>query len=321
MNEILVRAYANIALVKYWGKRDHEQNIPAVGSISIGLDGLCSETRSKLNEAGRHRLVIDGVSEGTIVERAGDFLDLICRQYGSDAHFDIESHNNFPTGAGLASSASGFAALTLAATELLGTTGDAGDMSRLARQGSGSAARSIYGGFVEMSATGNASASPLLAAKEWPLDVVIAITSKAQKRTGSTEGMLHTARTSPYYAAWVSSHENDMDAARQAIKERCFDDLAAVAEHSCMKMHAVMMSSNPALIYWNGTTLDIIHKVRQLQADGVPLFFTIDAGPQVKLICRPGEGQPVLEAISRVPGVLDASLTRVGGEPMVRQVS
>lgn len=315
--QLVVKAYANIALVKYWGKQAVEGNIPAVGSLSIGLDALCSETRIKVNNSGQHRLTLDGMQEGKAVERAKKFIELICSKYGKSMHFDVDSSNNFPTGAGLASSASGFAALTLAVTRVLGLEEEPGELSRLARQGSGSAARSLFGGFVEMSAGADASASPLLAAKEWPLEVIIAITSTAQKKIGSTEGMLHTASTSPYYSSWVNSHEVDMKLAREAISKRSFADLAKVSEHSCMKMHSLMMSANPALIYWNSVTLDLIHRVRELQADGLALFFTIDAGPQLKIVCQPGEGQKIFEKIKNVPGVLDVILTRVGGEPEV----
>lgn len=321
MKKIQVKAYANIALVKYWGKSNIKDNIPAVGSISIGLDGVCTRTSAKTIDGHQHQLKINNKTEGKEVERASQFVDLICTRYDRKEVLEINSSNNFPTGAGLASSASGFAALTLAVTKVLGISEDSRELSRIARRGSGSAARSVVGGYVEMSADEDASAVQLSPASDWPLEVIIAITSTAEKKTGSTDGMLHTAETSPYYKAWVSSHKDDMTAAREAIKSCSFDDLARVSEHSCMKMHAVMMSANPALIYWNEATLAIIHKVRQLQVQGHALFFTIDAGPQVKIICEADQVDTIHKAIRGISGVLDTKRAAVGGSPEISSLS
>lgn len=321
MKEIQVKAYANIALVKYWGKRDAKENIPAVGSISIGLDGLCSQTTAKVIAADSHQLTINESTEGKAVERASHFIDFVRSKYNRTESLEINSSNNFPTGAGLASSASGFAALTLAVTQALGIDENTRELSKIARKGSGSAARSVYGGFVEMSADDDASAIQLSPASDWPLAVIIVITSTREKQTGSTEGMIHTAETSPYYKSWISSHGEDLLSAREAIKSRSFAELGRVSEHSCMKMHAVMMSADPALIYWNETTLAIIHKVRQLQAQGMSLFYTVDAGPQVKVVCEAEQVSRIHGFIKAISGVLDTRLTSVGGSPEIETLS
>ena len=205
----------------------------------------------------------------------------------------VTSRNNFPTGAGLASSASGFAALVRAAEAALDLDLSPRERSVVARIGSGSAARSVFGGFVEMHAgtapDGNDSfAEPLLDAREWPLEVVIAVTAKGEKEIGSRTGMTRSAESSPYYSAWVAGQPPDLAAARAAIRARDFTALADVAEHNCLKMHAAALAARPPLVYWNGATVECLHTVRQLRAAGVPAFFTIDAGPQLKAVCQPG---------------------------------
>jgi len=317
MQSVVVKACSNIALVKYWGKRQLEGNIPAVGSVSIGLEDLWSRTRISKADAASHQICIDGALQGKSVERADQFVREFCAEFGKSTPLTIDSENNFPTGAGLASSASGFAALTMALNTFLDVGLEGEELARFARRGSGSAARSLFGGYVEMTADDDATARPLCQADYWPLDVIIAITQMEEKHIGSTEGMEHTARTSPYYAKWVSSHPQDMEIAREAILARDFKDLARVSEHSCLKMHAVMMSANPGLIYWNSVTLALIHHIRVLQEQGLGLFFTIDAGPQVKIICNPSDTQDVLGEIKTIPGVIQTRLTRVGGEPLI----
>jgi diphosphomevalonate decarboxylase len=139
----------------------------------------------------------------------------------------------------------------------------------------------------------------------WPLEVVIAVTSVAEKKVGSTEGMELTASTSPFYDAWIDSSENDLHEARVAIEGRDFELLATVSEQSCLKMHAVALAARPGLVYWNGTTVDCIHVVRELRQGGTPVFFTIDAGPQVKAICAPEESAGVARLLAEVPGVVE----------------
>jgi diphosphomevalonate decarboxylase len=218
------------------------------------------------------------------------------------------TRNNFPTAAGLTSSASGFAALVRAAEAALGLALSPRERSIVARQGSGSAARSIFGGFVEMHAgtapDGNDSfAEPLLASAEWPLEVVIAITAKGEKEIGSRSGMTRSASSSPYYAAWVAEQPPDLAAARAAIRTRDFGALAELAEHNCLKMHAAALAARPPLVYWNGATVECLHAVRRLRAGGVPVFFTIDAGPQLKAVCAPGARTEVERTLRAVPGV------------------
>lgn len=312
------RAYANFALVKYWGKRDRALNLPDVGSISITLDALHTTTRVHVEDGlESDRLTLNGQPDDVAARRARDLLDRIRLETGMDEFCRIESTNNFPTGAGLASSASGFAALVTAAVEVMAPGVGLSKRSEWARMGSGSAARSIFGGFVEMHkgvrADGADSiAEPILNGEAWPLEVVIAISQRGKKAVGSTEGMLRTATTSPFYRAWVEHQPADLDQARTAIRQRDFEALTAVSEGSALAMHGLAMSARPGLLYFNATTMACLHRVIELRSDGVSVFFTVDAGPQVKAVCLPGASRDVAEALSAVEGVTEVLTSTLG---------
>jgi diphosphomevalonate decarboxylase len=300
-------AHPNIALVKYWGKTDQGQNLPAVGSLSITLDGLATTTRVSFNPAANSdRFVFAGRAVPAMLSRVSACLDDLRRRVDVTTRAVVESDNDFPTAAGLASSASGFAALVVAADAALDAGLPAGELAEFARRASGSAARSIFGGFVELSLVDSGRRTEtrqLLEPEVWPLRVAIAVTETGPKMVGSTEGMLRTELTSPYYPAWVASSPADLSEARTAVDRRDFEALANVSESSCLKMHAVMMAARPGLFYWNGSTVECIRRVRQLRADGVPVFFTIDAGPQVKAICLPEAFENVRNELAAVRGV------------------
>jgi len=319
------RARANIALVKYWGKADARLKIPAVGSISITLDRLWSDTEVRFDPAlAADELELDGQSKPAQLARVTECLDLLRERAGVSTRARVVSRNNFPTGAGLASSASGFAALVGAAAAALDLDLSPQELSVYARRGSGSAARSIFGGYVEMlvgrAADGSDShAVPLLPAEAWPLDVVIAIAARGEKEVGSGEGMARSEQ-SPYYPAWVAAQPADLDQARAAIETRDFESLADVAEHSCLKMHAAALAARPPLFYWKGVTLDCIDAVRELRKEGVPVFFTIDAGPQLKAVCLPEARERVTARLAAVPGVLDVITTGLGPGLEARQI-
>jgi diphosphomevalonate decarboxylase len=306
MSSATALAHPNIALIKYWGKRDEESNLPAVGSLSITLDALTTRTTVHFDaNLGRDELVLNGTPARAEHGRLTRCLDALRTLAGRREYALVESTNDFPTGAGLASSASGYAALTIAGAAALGLDPANPRLEDVARIGSGSAPRSLYGGFVllENTATGTRCA-PLLAPDDWPLQVVVAVTTDASKSTSSRDGMRDSERTSPYYASWVESHPADLAQARQLVEARDFDALASLAEHNCLKMHAVMLSTRPPLTYWLPVTLACVQVIGQLRRDGVPVFFTIDAGPQVKAVCLPEAAHQVAQALGRVPGVL-----------------
>jgi diphosphomevalonate decarboxylase len=318
------RARANFALIKYWGKADARLNVPAVGSISITLDALWSDTDVALDPVmDADELVLDGQRRAEQLGKVSACLDLLRGRAGVRTRAQVVSANNFPTGAGLASSASGFAALVTAAARALDLDLTPREASIVARQGSGSAARSIFGGFVEMhagtAADGSDSfAEPLLAADDWPLEVAIAVTAVGEKAVGSSRGMTRSAKSSPYYSAWVGTQGADLAAARAAIARRDFEALADVAEHNCLKMHAAAMGAVPPLLYWNGATVECLNAVRRMRASGVPVFFTIDAGPQLKAICLPDARAGVAAELRAIPGVLDVLGSRLGAGAELR---
>ncbi len=304
------QAQPNIALIKYWGKRQTKLNLPAVGSLSITLDSLWTRTYVRFDSGlEKDEFHLNGQLDTIRCRRVSQCLDLMRRRANISYCAAVVSENNFPTEAGLASSASGFAALVLASSKALGLDLTDEELSEIARQSSGSAARSIFGGFVEMELGhckdgSDAIAHPLIGPEEWPLHVVVVITSDRTKIIGSTEGMQRTSLSSPYYQAWIQNHVSDIEAAKHAIASRDFYALADISEHNCLKMHGLALSTRPALIYWNGATVECMNCVRDLRASGTAAFFTIDAGPQVKVVCAPSETQKVMDALRNVPGVL-----------------
>jgi diphosphomevalonate decarboxylase len=304
-------AHPNIALLKYWGKQPGDDNIPAVPSLSLTLDGL--QTQTSVQPAARDCFVLNG-SETTDPKIAGALR--IWRQTCDIPPIHVETTNNFPTAAGLASSASGFAALITAIDACMDLQLSPAVRSGMARQGSGSAARSIFGGFVSL--RGPAWQAQTLAPPEhWPLKVLIAITSEERKGTSSTEGMLHSEGTSPYYPTWVAATKAGHQPMREAILARDFTALADQAEASCLMMHSVMMSSRPGLIYWSPATLACIHEVRTLRQAGLKAFFTVDAGPQVKVICDSESIAQVEARLAALPGVLKTLKCGLGGDATV----
>ena len=298
------QAQPNIALVKYWGKSDIARNLPAVGSLSITLDALYSRMAVEfLIESGPDELLLNGEPNDEMLPRVSACIDLVV---GKDRNaVRVRSESNFPVAAGLASSASAFAALVLAAFEASGKSADVLTMARIAGSISGSAARSFYGGFVELSVDGkNIDVRPIADADDWPLKVIVAITEEGPKPVSSGEAMIRGADTSPFYSSWVERQSDDLAGAREAVEQRDFEQLAAVSEHNCLKMHTVMWTSRPPIVYWNQATLSCMETVRELQKKSEPVFFTIDAGPQLKAVCLPSAETVVRDAFAEIDGVV-----------------
>ena len=313
---VLVSTATNIALVKYWGKRPGDSNQPATSSLSIGLEDLRTQTKMEIREGGADLIDFDGPSGGE--ERIRTYLNWVRQRFGSSRHFIIKTTNNFPSNTGLASSASGFAALAIAINEMLELSLSNIELSRLAMRGSGSAARSVLGGFVEIINDEKAYASSINPAEHWPLAVLVAIVDERPKEISSTDAMLRTSSNSPYYQAWIDTHPEDMVLARDAVIDRDFEKLAEVAERNCLKMHASIMTSRPSIIYWQPATLQIIKSVTAMRKNGIACFFTIDAGSQVKIICEPDQVNIVSETINTLDVVKKLITTRIGGSPIVK---
>ncbi len=313
------QAHPNIALVKYWGKRDGPENVPATPSLSITLSHLRTQTHVAFDPAFSARRV---TLNGAIVQDAkiDACIDRLVARAGRPLPpLRVETENNFPTAAGLASSASGFAALITAIDAALDLRLTDAERSVEARRASASAARSLYGGFATLAGDDTPDswiARPALDAAAWPLSVVIAICSEAPKAVSSTVGMIRS-KTSPYYARWVESAVTDFESARAAVVAHDFANLAQIAEANCLAMHAVMLSARPGLLYWTGATVECMACIRQLSADGERVFFTIDAGPQVKAVCETGSVDRVAAALGRVSGVKKVVTVGLGGPARV----
>jgi diphosphomevalonate decarboxylase len=297
------RAHANIALAKYWGKADVSLNLPAVPSLSLTLAGLSTLTRVDLDPAlTEDQFVLDGATaKDRPLARVISLLENV-REPGAP-RARVTSTNDFPTAAGLASSASGFAALALAASAAYGSRHSAEALSGIARRASASAARSLFGGFVALEA-GKDSAERVLEGAEFPVKMLIAVTRSGPKEVDSTAGMKHTLATSPYYPAWVEHAPSLYAEVRRAVLAKDLELLGAAMEQSALMMHASMFAARPALVYFTPATLAAVATVRALRTRGTLAFYTMDAGPHVKVLTSPSDARAVERALSETPGVL-----------------
>lgn len=308
----VAQAQPNIALIKYWGKRDHDKNLPAVSSLSVTLDSLWTKMSVEFGAgSGADTLLVNGSPAPAMEKRVSQCIDLVAGTERAAA--SIVSECNFPIGAGLASSASAFAALAVATAGACGKTHATQALAQLAGTSSGSAARSLYGGIVALTAGDeNIHVQPLLDQHEWPMEVIVAVTEKREKPIGSGAAMIRGEQTSPFYPSWVERQDEDLETAKEAVLARDFECLAAISEHNCLKMHSVMWSSKPPIVYWNSATLSCLETIRSLQSAGHAVFFTIDAGPQVKAVCLPESVAAVMDALQSTPGVLSLLRSKLG---------
>jgi diphosphomevalonate decarboxylase len=308
-------AHPNIALAKYWGKRDGEGNYPSVPSLSVTLEGLATRTRVELrDDVAADRLVLNGQpADPHALARATALLDRVRQAAGTGARAVVESANDFPTASGLASSASGFAALAVAAVRAAGLDWGAEQTSDLARRSSASAARSLFGGFVELDAGPSGTPSPGVApaplaarpvapADHLPLRVLVCVATEGPKPVGSTEGMRATATASPYHQAWMAEAPRVFRAMKTALEARDFAAVGELAERSALAMHANAIAAG--LVYWSGVTIEALGAVRALRARGTPAYATVDAGPHVKVLVRPEDAALAGTWMRAVPGVL-----------------
>jgi len=302
-------AHPNIALAKYWGKREDGHNLPAVPSLSVTLAGMTTTTTVRFDAAldADTFTLAGGPAAAGPMGRVVALLDRVRALSGVRERAAVSSDNDFPTAAGLASSASAFAALALAASSAAGLGWGADKVSDLARKSSVSAARSALGGFVELRA-GKPGDEDLWATEVAPADhfdlrVLVAVTREGPKPTLSTEGMLHTQRTSPYYPAWVETAPALAARVREAVLARDLQALGVAAEESALRMHAAAIAARPGLVYWVGATVEVMDEVRRLRARGTPAYFTIDAGPHVKVLTSAADAAAVERALAAVPGV------------------
>jgi diphosphomevalonate decarboxylase len=317
-------ARANIALAKYWGKSDVALNLPAVPSISITLEPMRTETTVRFDQALREDdLVLAGESiQGKPLTRAIKVLDQVRALAKLPLKARIETANNFPTASGLASSASGFAALVAASWTAAGLARDNARWSAMSRQASASAARSIYGGFVELprGVPGDASVAAKVIAppSHWDVRIVVAVATEEPKAVGSTEGMTLSEQTSPYYRSWVDCSDALTAQVREGILEKNLTKVGEAMEQSTLAMHACMMASRPGLIYFQPVTLAAFATVKKLRKAGVEVYATMDAGPHVKALCRAADAEKVAAAFADTPLVVRTLIAHPGAELEIR---
>ncbi|MBP1969998.1 diphosphomevalonate decarboxylase [Virgibacillus natechei] len=313
-------AHTNIALIKYWGKRNESLILPTNSSLSLTLDGFRTTTTVDFrDELSQDTFTLnDEIISGEQYNRVTAFLDLIRRSAGkNNLYAAVQSINEVPTAAGFASSASGFAALAAAGSKSIGLQVTDQELSRLTRQGSGSACRSIYGGFAEWKMGEQADGSdsfavPVAPTEHWDIRVAAVILSDTMKKVSSREGMKRTVETSPFYSGWIDSIPSDMEQMKKGIANRDFEKVGKIAEANCLKMHATTLGANPPFTYWLDTTLAVMQTVRSMRDKGIAAYFTIDAGPNVKVLYLPEDEKNVEKTLRETPGVTDVILSKSG---------
>lgn len=290
-------ARANIALIKYWGRRNDKLNLPLTSSISLTVDGLVTRTTVEADASLREdTLTINGATQtGAPLARAAVHLDRLRERAGSTLRCRVASENNFEASAGLASSASAFAALTVAGFAALGADVAPREQTTFARLGSGSAARSIFGGFVEWHAGDSHESSfaeQIAPASDARVHDVVVVLSGREKKTGSSEGH-NLAQTSPLNDGRLARVPALLDEVRAGIRANDVTRMGRAAEEDALLMHAVMMTSQPSLLYWTGDTVEGLHLARTWREEGLEAYVTIDAGPNLHLLCRDADAREV----------------------------
>ena len=301
------RAHTNIALIKYWGKKDQQLIIPQTDSLSLTLDKFYTDTTVTFDSGLKtDKLVLNGqLLDATATKRVSAFLDIVRQQSGISDYAHIKSQNHVPTSAGLASSASAFAALAGAASRAAGMSLSKRDLSRLARRGSGSATRSIFGGLVQWHrGTDDQSsyAEPIDQHPDFGLRMTAILLSQKAKRISSRHGMQEVVQTSPYYPAWRQVVAKDMQRIKRAIADSDINSIGKIAESNAMRMHALNLSAEPDFCYFNADTLKAMDAIKDLRSQGVSCYYTMDAGPNVKAIYNAKDQNVILSKLSAIFG-------------------
>jgi diphosphomevalonate decarboxylase len=309
-------AHPNIAFIKYWGNSDNTLRLPANPSLSMNLGALHTITTVTFAPAvaGDELFINHQAVTGSGLERVSQTLDLIRTQAGIALAARVESESNFPVGSGIASSAAAFAALAVAGSAAAGLSLTPTELSRLARRGSGSASRSVPAGYCEWSTGDDFSsvATSIAPPEHWDLRDMVVIVSQEHKAVGSTGGH-HLAGSSSLQEARIAGVAKRLQACREALLARDLSVLGPIIEEDAMIMHAVMMSSRPPLYYWNEATMALIQASQRWRAEGLPVYFTIDAGPNVHLICEATAAEAVMAQARKIRGVQDVLSSGPGG--------
>lgn len=285
---ITARAHTNIALIKYWGKRDKTLFLPYTSSLSMTLDAFYTETSVEFNQQGEDIFFLNGVQQSIDeVKKITQFIDLFRKKANHQQFVTVKSQNFVPTAAGLASSASAYAALAMALNELFNLNMDRVELSRYSRRGSGSSTRSLFGGLVEWDKGDDDKTSvahPILEANQCPCAMIICLINSKEKEISSRQGMELTVKTSPFFKGFVESSAIDLNEMKQAIQDKDACRIGEIAERNALRMHATMLGANPPFTYFEPKSIETIQFVKQLRKEGIPCYITMDAGPNVKVI-------------------------------------
>lgn len=324
MQKITVKAGSDIALVKYWGKKDKILRLPANGSISMILDTLQSITTVEFQtNLDKDEVIIGGEVEDGEASRVVQHLNRI-RELAKknnliekDIFAKVVSENNFPKSTGLSSSGSGFAALTIAASKAIGLNLSEKELSILARQGSGTACRCVCGGFVEW-LDGDSSEESYSQSFAKPEDFVIrdlvAIVSEDKKDLSSTEGH-DLAETSLFFAARQQKIVAKLKNAKDAVLQKDFIALGELVEAEALEFHSILLTSRPTILLFYPGTIEVMQAVRQLRKQGVPVYFTINTGFNVHVLTLPEYEDEVANVIKKLPSVKRIIASGVGEKP------
>ncbi|CAI2594993.1 hypothetical protein AKUA2003_06780 [Apilactobacillus kunkeei] len=287
-DKITARAHTNIALVKYWGKENEELIIPANSSLSLTLDEFYTDTSVQFDETLQSDEVT--LNDKTVEDiKITNFMNIIREKANIPYFARIESTNHVPTSAGLASSASAYAALSAAGSKAAGLNLSEKELSRLARRGSGSATRSIFGGFAAWNKGSDDETSYGYSIEDpvkMDINMIAIILDNQPKKISSRKGMKISIETSPYYNSWIEQTKADFRTISDAIKNNDFTTLGKTAELNAMRMHSLTLSSDPSYLYINSDSIEVINMVKELRENGIECYYTMDAGPNVKIICR-----------------------------------
>jgi len=307
----VVRAFANIALIKYWGKRPGLNNVPATPSISLAIEALKTETTvSRSNMPADEFILNSAPMDRQASLRMKNYLDYWRSSKLLRGRFVVESKNYFPTQSGLASSSSGYAALAFALSVLAERKISPFALTKLARIGSGSAARSVAGGLAVLPPGVNPGAKTLIAAERVPWGMVIVNVEGEEKLIGSRAGMEHCRRTSPYYQAWVRVAIKDFKLMLKAITNNDFTQVGEITESNALAMHAAIMASRPGLVYLAPASLEVIQAVRRWRRNGFESYVTIDAGRHPVILGRNSDLTKIARRIKQIKGVKSATIGR-----------
>jgi len=295
-------APSNIAFIKYWGKKDEILKLPENGSVSMNLNNLLTTTTIDFSETYKSDEVLFNGTRPKNVDRIINHLNLIRNLSRINLSAKVVTNNNFPTAVGIASSASGFAALTVACDAALNLNLSEKQLSILARQGSGSACRSIPSGFIEWldgDTSETSYAVSLYPPDYWDIVDVVVIIDDNKKNTPSNTGQ-KSAQTSPFFPARLANTQNNIRKIKTYLADKNFKAFGELIETEALELHAVMLTSQPPLIYIAPQTLSLIKWVWKARKNGLPIYFTIDAGPNMHLICEKKNCDNVVNLLKEV---------------------